>query len=414
MIIINVNVKAQVLNNVFTDKNSFGPVASNNSGSNYAIIKDTLYITGSASFVKAQGVENMSFPNVMFTYFDIDHNKFYIGTQNNGLYMYDVNATNVLKYATLQATGIGTITGCTTNNGSMTSDTLYVSTTNKLFTINLHNAAIGTNTAYITTGAPRSITGITAMKYNTVTQHLLYSTGTNTGTTVHEYNSASTNYTYTVNDMEYFNGNIYYATNHGVYNSTSPAINIANDVNYNIIKSYNTNLYFADTAGHFYKNNIGNMLNYGNTVNVVSKVNSISYIGTWDGVNVNNYLWVSTDKGLFIDFANVSDTTVFPVNRSMFNNLPISYTNTVSATGIEESVLANTSGLYPVPNNGSFSYNTKFAGTLQVLNISGQVVFEQKLEEGVTKIDLNLDNGIYVSQFNCIQGKVSKKFMVIN
>ena len=100
---------------------------------------------------------------------------------------------------------------------------------------------------------------------------------------------------------------------------------------------------------------------------------------------------------------------MFPVNRSFFNTLPNSY---ALATSIEESALANTSGLYPVPNNGSFSYKTKNAGTLQIINISGQVVFEQKIEEGTTKIALNLDNGIYVSQFNSLQGAVRKKFVV--
>jgi hypothetical protein len=101
----------------------------------------------------------------------------------------------------------------------------------------------------------------------------------------------------------------------------------------------------------------------------------------------------------------------------MFNTLPNSYlaaTGTNTTTGIEESMLQNASCLYPVPNNGSFSYKTKYAGTLQIINISGQVVFEQKMEEGTTKIEMSLDNGIYVAQFNCTQGKVSKKFMVIN
>jgi hypothetical protein len=217
--------------------------------------------------------------------------------------------------------------------------------------------------------------------------------------------------------MEFFNGSLYYATNHGVYSSSA---NIAYDIKYNIIKSYNNNLYFADTTGKIYENNMNNMLTYSNTTNTISKVNSISYVQTNDGTTVNNhYLWVSTDKGLFINIADsiASDTTVFPVNRMMFNTLPNSYlaaTGTNTTTGIEESMLQNASCLYPVPNNGSFSYKTKYAGTLQIINISGQVVFEQKMEEGTTKIEMSLDNGIYVAQFNCTQGKVSKKFMVIN
>jgi hypothetical protein len=220
--------------------------------------------------------------------------------------------------------------------------------------------------------------------------------------------------------MEFFNGSLYYATNHGIYNSANPTFNIVDDADYNIIKSYNNNLYFADTTGKIYINSINNMLTYGNTTNTISKVNSISYVQTNDGTTVNNYyLWVGTDKGLFIDIANsiASDTTVFPVNRMMFNTLPNSYlaaTGTNTTTGIEESMLQNTSGLYPVPNNGSFSYKTNYAGTLQIINISGQVVAEHKLEEGTTKIEMKLSPGIYVAQFNCVQGTVRKRFVVNN
>jgi hypothetical protein len=414
MIIMNINVKAQVLNNVFTDKNSFGPVQTNYTGINYTIIKDTLYVTGSTSFIKAQGTDTMSFPNVVFMHNDFNNHKLYIVTKNNGLYMYDPNATNVIKYTTLQASGIATITGCTTNNGSISTDTLYISTTNKLFAINLSNAAAGTNTAYISTGAPRSIAGITAMSYNTINQHLLYSIGTNTGTTVYEYNTASTNYTYTVNDMEFFNGSLYYATNHGVYNSTNPTVNIVDDADYNIIKSYNSNLYFAKSTSEIFKcNALNNVtpMSY-NTTNTVSKVNSITYVQTWDTpMTYNYYLWIGTDKGLFIDIADSIAS-----NPAIFNRLgsftPSPATGTNTATSINESMLQNASGLYPIPNNGSFSYKTNYAGTLQIINIAGQVVFEQKLEEGTTKIEMKLSSGIYITQFNCEQGVVRKKFVV--
>lgn len=414
MVIINVNVKAQVLNNVFTDKNAFGPVESGNVGMNYAIIKDTLYITGSTSFVKVYETRNMSFPNTVFMYSDLDRYNLYIATKDSGFYMYNTQDLIVRRSKIFKNINSYIIKKDVTNS---LNDRLFTSSNDRICNFNLNTTV--TNTLSVVPINVKMITGVRCVEYDNVNSNLVYSTGI----TVCNENDAlntllsSTSYTYNVNDMEFFNGNLYHATNQGVYNSNTSTL-ISDGSNYDIIKTYNSNLYFAKSTGEMFKCNATStvsQMTYSNTVNVVSKVNSISYVRSNDGTTINNYyLFVSTDKGLFIDFANVSDTTVFPVNRSMFNNLPISYTNTVSATGIEESVLANTSGLYPVPNNGSFSYNTKFAGTLQVLNISGQVVFEQKIEEGVTKIDLNLDNGIYVSQFNCVQGAVRKKFVVNN
>lgn len=419
MIIMNVNVKAQVLNNVITDKKSFGPVESDNVGINYVIIKDTLYTTGGTSLIKSQGTETMSFPNVVFMYGDYSRNNLYIATKDSGLYRYHTtdgilrcikSFTNISSYAV---------------NTNVANPRIFIANSVKILNIDLN--IMPTSTVAIAIVGGTITPGIISLEFDNVNSNLICSNGS-TLYTIHDVNDlltsiSSTSYTYTVNDMEFFNGNLYYATNNGVIVATSGSV-VATG-NYNIINSYNNNLYFAKSTGEIFKCDASIAVSpmiYSNTVNIVSKVNSITYVRSNDGTNSNNYyLWVGTDKGLFIDIAAsiAADTTIFPVNRMMFNNLPNSYltatgTSTATTTGIEESVLENTSGLYPVPNNGSFSYKTKYAGTLQIINISGQVVFEQKLEEGATKIEMSLDNGIYVAQFNCIQGKVSKKFMVIN
>jgi len=418
MIIMNVNVKAQTLNNVITDKNSFGPVGSGVAGSNYTIMNDSLYLISGPNINIP--IIDTAFKNVVFMYNDVSHNMLYIGTQSNGLYMYNP-MYNTIVHKILGTTS-GNITGYVADHFASNINLLYISMQNRIQKIDLLNSSITnsiTNTIY------KNINGVTSLEYNNNDSTLIYSIGS----TVYKDKSAtgvqigsSNTYTYTINDMEFFNGSLYYATTGGIINITN-TITVATG-NYNIIKANNTQgyndgmfLYFADTTGKIFNcdtlNNVTPM-SY-NTTNTVSKVNSITYVQTWDSpTNPNNYyLWVSTDKGLFIDIADSIAS-----NPSIFNRLgsftPSPATGTNTATSINESVLENTSGLYPVPNNGSFSYKTNYAGTLQIINISGQVVFEQKLEEGVTKVEMSLDNGIYVAQFNCEQGKVNKKFMVIN
>ena len=89
----------------------------------------------------------------------------------------------------------------------------------------------------------------------------------------------------------------------------------------------------------------------------------------------------------------------------------------IAWVGVDELDKAESINLYPNPNSGAFnlSFAELTSGLVQVIDISGKVVFEDQIEMiDKMNLDINLKPGIYLLQVSEESGTKSAKFVVKN
>jgi polyhydroxybutyrate depolymerase len=91
-------------------------------------------------------------------------------------------------------------------------------------------------------------------------------------------------------------------------------------------------------------------------------------------------------------------------------------TGTITSIGINQTAESNTISIYPNPSNGTFTLQLKNFedANLQIINLLGEIVFEEKLSKGLTKIDLNETKGVYLYQLKNKAGMLKSGKIIIN
>jgi hypothetical protein len=77
--------------------------------------------------------------------------------------------------------------------------------------------------------------------------------------------------------------------------------------------------------------------------------------------------------------------------------------------GVDEQEKRNGLRLYPNPNDGSFTIESKDVGVLYVSGIQGDIISEYSILKGENRIQLpaTVTNGIYIGKFMAEDGKLS-------
>jgi N-acetylneuraminic acid mutarotase len=139
------------------------------------------------------------------------------------------------------------------------------------------------------------------------------------------------------------------------------------------------------------------------TMTVVSKDNLICAGETTSltASGSNNYAWLNTVESTPYLVISPSVTTSYTVVTSDNNNCKYyaSFTQSVNAcTGLSEATQFINYGIYPNPNNGTFKLlagNSENPKRIIIYNISGQVVYNEKIIDSLQEVRVNLLQGIY-------------------
>jgi PKD repeat protein len=93
---------------------------------------------------------------------------------------------------------------------------------------------------------------------------------------------------------------------------------------------------------------------------------------------------------------------------------------TISQVGLQDVDLSNTLSLFPNPNDGNFTLSFEFVKekdvTIQVLDVSGRIVFEDQ-ENGILTYDKQIgleseESGMYFVRILTTEGVVTQKIMI--
>ncbi|MFN8437650.1 MAG: T9SS type A sorting domain-containing protein [Cytophagales bacterium] len=155
----------------------------------------------------------------------------------------------------------------------------------------------------------------------------------------------------------------------------------------------NSKTVWTGTAGSWSK---GDVLKITKTDNVIRyyKNNVLLYTSS---------LLTSPSSNYFADFAFGGANTGF--------DKPVLSTNTI-ITDINDSELSNESLIYPNPTNHSFNIANDYEGTVEIVNVSGEIVKTINKKKGNLSENLNLSSGVYLVNFINNYGKRSSKLIV--
>ena len=155
----------------------------------------------------------------------------------------------------------------------------------------------------------------------------------------------------------------------------------------------NSKTVWTGTAGSWSK---GDVLKITKTDNVIRyyKNNVLLYTSS---------LLTSPSSNYFADFAFGGANTGF--------DKPVLSTNTI-ITDINDSELSNESLIYPNPTNHSFNIANDYEGTVEIVNVSGEIVKTINKKKGNLSVNLNLSSGVYLVNFINNYGKRSSKLIV--
>lgn len=137
----------------------------------------------------------------------------------------------------------------------------------------------------------------------------------------------------------------------------------------------------------------------------------------YPGVMFNNYMDYSDDASKnMLTFFQFIRTDVAIRNGGIRASLATSPGCTPSTIGVNENALNNVISLYPNPSNGTFliSQSEKVKNLkLAIINILGEVVFECKILEFKTEIDLKEHSkGIYFAKISNDKNSITKKIII--
>ncbi|MDX2190754.1 MAG: M43 family zinc metalloprotease [Bacteroidota bacterium] len=133
-----------------------------------------------------------------------------------------------------------------------------------------------------------------------------------------------------------------------------------------------------------------------------------------------NYQWFnsrsfgeisSSNSNIITDTVNYTSTySVVGIDSKGCKNvvsLSVPVENSGCLTGIENSIeLPNSMEIYPNPNNGKFKVNSHTRNKLVIIDLMGNIVFEQIIEPGIIEMDTHLIPGLYYYYTGTKRGKI--------
>ncbi len=136
-------------------------------------------------------------------------------------------------------------------------------------------------------------------------------------------------------------------------------------------------------------------------------------------VSPANYVWVngtdSTDQIANIQFTNGNNFTItlIATNAEGTNTLTkVDYIK-VNGTSVQSVMANNTLPVYPNPAHDVVFVNTEESGTVQIISIYGQVVYEKEIENKLTEINTSeYARGTYVLYYRTSAGVRSQKIVI--
>jgi hypothetical protein len=188
---------------------------------------------------------------------------------------------------------------------------------------------------------------------------------------------------------------------------------------YNSIDIYNNLVFLGKESGGIDVFNISNpttpSLAYGIT----------NSGGTaWDLKYSNNLIYLATDNsGLFIykltdtsgiemaNFPNTNNGQSFAVSiqdslillSGLVNGVAIlKYDSLGTSVGINNRISSTETNLFPNPAENYFTIESLQKSTINILNMQGQTILQQQIQQGKTDIDISrLAKGVYVLRLRC-------------
>ena len=129
--------------------------------------------------------------------------------------------------------------------------------------------------------------------------------------------------------------------------------------------------------------------------------------GSWkkDTINLSNYGY-NADT-IMMRFVAINDYG----NNFFLDNIKINGNN---ITSLEDKYLSKNFSLYPNPNDGKFVVETTYQHpTLEIIDISGRIIFSEKIIREQTDIDIKeIKPGFYIAQL-ILNGEVAQQKLII-